>query len=567
MRNIMLMSVLLLGGSQLQASEIAWSKDLGDEITWSRLSFAGTLIAASESQLAHFDTSGELLWLRDDLAKLAQFNVKDVTGTPFLIISERLGNVPPKSRLQILNLTTGETLWDTGSFAGGGLGAYPIPEKNLLVYLVDMAGAKPGVYAVGYSLDTGEERWRNKLGSVGSLPTHPSDTGGFIPSPDLNGHPPPVVTDDMIILPVGKLIALRLDDGSEIWRSKHKASVPQLKNTYAQPILDGETLYAVSKNSIHALDATTGAEKWKVKVGNAMIPEMQLIDGKLVGRLGGTFSNGKKLVQQKPFGAFVVDTNSKTLQWKWTKAKKSVTNFKILHEQGLVVLADKNKLYALDLNAQKKGKVVLVEELEFKRKMGSADVAAKGIGVAGGLLGGGLAGGFKSLGGGSDRSDPPLDIDIIGDRAIVRAQYHVLSFDLGDRSTAWSIEFAPPGMSSFALIAMGAVTAVIAVESAGATRAAGGWQGRQMLDSTLNISESFEKAVATRYAAAEKARNVAFFLTREEDEIVLLGIDLGDGAEVGRIPMAEKEPQFMVDAIGSRVYYFRNKTEMVAYDF
>jgi len=31
--------------------------------------------------------------------------------------------------------------------------------------------------------------------------------------------------------------------------------------------------------------------------------------------------------------------------------------------------------------------------------------------------------------------------------------------------------------------------------------------------------------------------------------------------------MAEKSPHFMVDAIGSRVYYFRGKSELLAYDF
>ncbi len=44
-------------------------------------------------------------------------------------------------------------------------------------------------------------------------------------------------------------------------------------------------------------------------------------------------------------------------------------------------------------------------------------------------------------------------------------------------------------------------------------------------------------------------------------------VDLATGDEVGRIPMAEKEPQFMVDDIGNRVYYFKDKTEVIAYDF
>ncbi len=46
-----------------------------------------------------------------------------------------------------------------------------------------------------------------------------------------------------------------------------------------------------------------------------------------------------------------------------------------------------------------------------------------------------------------------------------------------------------------------------------------------------------------------------------------MGIDLATGNEVGRIPMAEKEPQFLVDDIGTRAYYFKDKTELLAYDF
>ncbi len=49
--------------------------------------------------------------------------------------------------------------------------------------------------------------------------------------------------------------------------------------------------------------------------------------------------------------------------------------------------------------------------------------------------------------------------------------------------------------------------------------------------------------------------------------MVLMGIDLTTGSEIGALPMAEKDPQFMVDAIGNRVYYFRNRNELLAYDF
>ena len=507
--------------------------------------------------------------MRDDLSKLAQFNVHDVSGTPFLVISERLGNLPPKSRLQVLNLSTGETIWDMGEHPGGGLGSYPVPQNNLLVYVVEMQGKKPGTYVMGLNIETGEEIWSTRIGAVGTLPLHTGDIEGFIRTRDLNGHPPPLIVNDMLILAIGDVYAFDLATGEQRWRFKAKASIPNLKNTYAQPLLADGVLYVCGKNSIYALDPVTGTEQWKAKIGKATIPELQLVGNKIIGRLGGSFSNGKDVVGSKPYGAFAVDTATGKLIWKWTKAKNSITNLRVLPEQGLVMLADSKYLYALKLDAPKKGEVVYKEKLEFTRKMGSADVAAKGIGLAGSLLGGGLAGGFKSLEGGGSRGDPPLDIEVYGDRLIIRAQYHVLAHNLDSRKTDWSIEFAPPGISPFALVAMGVVTAYVVTERAAPTRAAGGgFTSQNMLDSTLAVSDSFQAAVSARQATSERARHIAFFLTKDdEDGMLLMGIDLTTGSEIGALPMAEKDPQFMVDAIGNRVYYFHNRNELLAYDF
>ena len=561
--------IIVFASSYAHAGSVSWQQALVEESTWSRVTFAGTLLVASQNSLAHYASdSGEQLWLRDDMHRLAQFNVRDIAGSPFLIVSEHVSNTPVKSRLQVLNLMSGETIWDTGVVLGNNLGVFPAPAHNLLLSGIDQPGGKgvkSGTYVVGFNIDNGEEVWRTRLGGMGHLPVHRSDTSGFIPVQDLSGHPWPLILGDTLIIAAGDLIAINLNDGTQKWRFKLKASVPNLKQSYAQPLAIDGVLYAVSKSSMHAIDADTGAEKWKVKIGNAPMPQLELVGDLIVGRMGGTFSDGKNMKQQKPFGAFAVDRNAGSLKWKWTKAKNSITNLKVIEDKGLVMLADKKHLYALDINAGKKGKVVYQEELEFKRKMGTADLAAKGLGVGGGLLGGGLAGGFKGFGSGGDRGDPPLDIEAFGDQLIVRAQYHVLAHNTANRSTDWSIEFAPPGMSGFALIAMGAVTTTMVLQNA--SLSVGQGINNPYEKSIYSMSESFQDVVATRYAAAEKAGNVAFFLTKEKSGMVLVGIDLGDGSEIGKIPMAEKEPQFMVDAIGRRVYYFKEKKNIQAYDF
>ena len=564
LRNLVLGSVFTAFCAN--SADLAWQKSLGEENEWSRLTFAGTLLVASEGRLEHFDpATGNALWSRDDLGRLAQFNVRDLAGTPYLVVNAQTDKVPPKARLQVLNIGSGETLWDTGDVPGTGLGAYPVANGNLLLTAANLnkdGETKAGLYVTARALDSGDTLWRTQLGKIGSLPVHNSDTGGFLKVQDFNGHPPPVVTDDTFILVAGDLIALDLASGAEKWRFKLKASNPGLKGTYAQPLVADGVVYATGRNSLHALDLATGAEKWKVKIENAPMPQLEKVGDLIVGRLGGTFSNSKDLVQAKPFGAFAVDSFTGELAWKWTKAKDSITRLRVLPDKGLVLLADKSRLYALNVNAGKRGEVVYEQDLEFKRKMGTADIAAKGLGAVGGFLGGGIGGGIKGLAGGGDRGDPPLDIEMYGDQAIVRAQYHVLAHNVATRATDWSIEFAPPGMSPFALIAMGAVTATMI---AGEARSLG--SGYSNFDGTMMVASSFQNAVAARYAAAQAERHLSFFLTKEEEGMALVGINLRDGEEVGRIPMEEKEPRFMVDAIGSRVYYFRGGNELLAYDF
>ena len=199
--------------------------------------------------------------------------------------------------------------------------------------------------------------------------------------------------------------------------------------------------------------------------------------------------------------------------------------------------------------------------------MGSTEMAAKGLGAAGGFLSGGISGGLRGLGGG-DRSDPPLDIQSVGDNLIVRGQYHLLAHNVGNRDNPWSIEFAPPGVNGFALVAMGAVTAAVAVGNAGYAYNSGGYAASHTaLDSTLNLTESFQDSISKRFASSEAAREVAFFLTTEEEGRMLVAIDLNTGEEIGEIPMQEKEPRFMVDNWINRVYHFKDQEQVIAYDF
>ncbi|RKX32235.1 MAG: hypothetical protein DRP71_12315 [Verrucomicrobia bacterium] len=566
---LIVLAIAMTGSAR--ASEQAWQQPLQDEVEWSKLASNGVLIVGYKNGLGVFSPEGEALWNRDDLRELAPFNVKPIPETPYLLINEHKGKIPPKARLQIVDFMTGETTFDSGVVPGNNLGAYPVPGRPIVLFAIDRPGGnglKGGAYLVAFSLVDDSKIWEARLGSNGSMKLHKTETSGFMANMDLSGHPRPVIIGDTVILTGDQMIAINLDNGTEKWRYKLGAYNGGLKLAYARPVIADGVIYATGKKKLVALDLATGKEIWKGKAPKGTLPELEIVGDILVGRIGGTFSNGKDLVQVKPFGAYAVNRSNGKLNWSWTKAKNSVTNLKIMPDQGLVMLADKKKLYALDLNALKKAKVVYDLDLEFKRKMGSTEMAAKGLGAASGFLSGGISGGLRGLGGGGDRSDPPLDIQAVGDNLIIRGQYHLLSHNVANRDNPWSIEFSPPGMNSFALIAMGAVTAAVAVGNSGYAYNSGSFAaGNSALNSTLRLTESFQASVSKRYAASEAAKEIAFFLTSEKEGRMLVGIDLNTGEEVGEIPMREKEPRFMVDNSINRVYHFKNQKEIIAFDF
>jgi len=551
------------------AQDPVFDYELPDEMKWSKVTPVGSLIVGGKKYLAHYQADGEKLWVRDDMTNLAQFSVRVVPGLPYVVVSELISKIPLKSSLQVLDLMTGETIWDTGETLGSNLGGFAMPETNSVVFVRDISGdkdLKAGTYISKYNLATGDVFWQTRIGSIGTLKRHNIDDNGFISGQDLSGHPAPIVTDDRFLLFGGDIYSFDLETGGLQWHYKLKAGHPSLKRTYARPILDGEILYAAGPKKVVALNVADGTEIWTAKISKGAVPQLDLADGLLVGRYGGTFSDGKKFAQLKPFGAFVLNASDGSKKWEWKKAKDSITNLVVAPAANRVAFADKKTLYGMELNASK-AVFANKETLEFKRKMGTADVAAKGLGAVGGFLSGGLAGSASSLGGG-DRSDPPLDVSLYGNTVVVRGQFHVLGYDIDNQTTAWSVAFAPPGVNGLALVAMSAVTVGASYGNAIGARSSSSFStANAYAGSTADINKAFQGLVSSRYAASESDASVGFFLTVEDDDRFLVGLDMQSGERVGAIPMKEKEPNFMVDAIAGRVYYFADNARIAAYDF
>jgi outer membrane protein assembly factor BamB len=78
--------------------------------------------------------------------------------------------------------------------------------------------------------------------------------------------PPVVAADAVVAVPLheGGIAAFRLRDGSSAWRSELAAS---------QPLAADDThLYVVAADTVHALDATSGASRWRAPVSGVSVP-------------------------------------------------------------------------------------------------------------------------------------------------------------------------------------------------------------------------------------------------------------------------------------------------------
>lgn len=564
----------------LLANEPLWTHTLDAKVEWSTVTTAGTLLVNSGTTITHLDPdSGAVLWSKTTDKKLAPYNFHDLEGSGYLLIAEQFANIPPKTRLSMYDLLSGDTIWESPELAAGNLAVIPDLERGQLLFIGAFTGTREqqetGNLLQAYDIGTGALRYQTSLAKLNAFPMHLTDSAGwFAPTTDLSGHARPLIDGNRLYLSYNGLMAVNLDDGSILWNQEFDTVDPGLKQSMSPLQLVGDTIYMSARGRVVAIDRNSGAQQWEAKVKkNWAMPELQVLDDQVLVRVGGLFSNGKDLVPREPYGILSLDRASGAEKWEWTKAKDSITNMVVLPEARQVVVADKASLYRLSLDSGKKVDILEKRDLEFKRSMGAVDAVATGGKVVSGLLSGGLVGGLQGGLRGAmsdDRSDPPTSITQLGSNLIVSGNYHVLSWDALNSSDNWSISFAVPGVNPMMLALSGATMALTAMGNAGMHS---DWSTRNAkLDSSLNSADKMGAIMSRRFAAAEQAGNLGFFLTKAGEELPgaslqLLGIDYDSGESIGVVPIEEKEPVFTVDNLGRRVYYFHKEKEVRAFGF
>lgn len=581
-RVVLLITGLIALSGPLSAVEQLWTIKLKEKVEWQELTDLGTLLIGTKGAVQSYDPeSGKLLWERTDLVKTNAHNAREVLGTPYLLCNLSSGTMGSKVTLQAIDYLTGETAWQAPEILGQYLATYPIPEKGIAIFVFNAwgSGDAGGIFLRAHDLLTGEKKWETRFGKATAIPLHLADgSGKFMPRMDLSGYHDPVVDGDTAYLGYTGVHALDLNTGAIKWGVEFKPGAKDFKRTYAPIRIDGDRLYAAGGGSVYAIEKASGKILWQSDRissyaglfkarDNAIVSQVEPLNGKVFIRFGGYFSNGQAVVLREPLGMAAFDAQTGDEVFKFAKAKEGITNLMVLPERNTVIFADAYELYGLDTSG-----AVPVEKfsvpIEFKRKMGGGDVAKIGLGVLGGVSGIVKATMAQSKG----RLDVPVAIIKRSGHIVVMGKQHLMGYDAVAQDFKWSTYYAAPG-DGLGDSVLFAVTAVAALAGNAQAAAAPSYSSSQYSDGVKNIHgalDRYNKAAGKRREATKAGADHSFVLTQVEQGgksgTGLMGISLDSGEGEKQILLSDKKPEYSIDELMGRLFYTKGGKQITAYD-
>jgi outer membrane protein assembly factor BamB len=564
------------------AAKQLWTAKLPGDAKWHSLTALGTLIVGTGDQILAFDPdSGQPLWTRTEFKKSSPHNAREIPGTPYLMCHSAAGIGGTKVTLFQIDYLTGKTVWQTPEILGQYLGTIPIAEKNLVVFVLTTFGndgKEAGIYLRAYDLD-GKEKWSTRFAKSGAIPLHIADNSGkFIPTLDLSGYHDPLIDGDEMYLGYLGVHCVDLVSGAVKWGVEFPPGNKGLKKTYAPLRIDGDRIYAGGGGSVYAIDRRAGKELWKSDRisdyaglfkarDNAIVAQLEIVGGKIFSRYGGNFSDGKTVALREPLGVVVLDPADGKSLYHFDKAKEGITNLVVLPEAKTVVFADGANVYGIDASGATPAES-FSSPIEFKRKLGMGGVAKIGLGALGGVSGLVKA----SMSANKARLDVPVAVNLVAGRVVVQGKQHLLSFDPQTKTSAWSLFYGAPS-DTLGNVALFAVTAAAALYGNGQAAASGGYatsgysSGVNTIHSNLDRYNSYTEKAAKRAGGSKSSQGYTYILTKVAKDIGVVGVNLATGETDRELVLKEKEPDYTVDEPMNRVFHFKGKDTLIAYQF
>jgi len=548
------------------AQDTKWSAEAPAGLKWHRVTETGTYLFVSDKGLSGFDPeTGKLLWTRPEFGKVLEFNVEEIPGLPLLFISENSGFANKTSKLTAINSETGQNLWETEKLKGQMLDIVGNRAGGYVVAITaESPGAKSALHYMGFETVSGKLLFEGIVKDKADL--YANEKGSkFMPRLDLDGHAAPTFEGDFMYLAYSGLHKIDTNSGNVVWGAPFDVTEGHYKRTNASPLVSGDLVFSSAKGIIRAFDKNSGAARWTSADFGAAIPELQLHNGVLLARMGGTYyeTNKRAFELKKPLGIVALDPATGKLLWRYDGAKESTTNMVFDPASSSILIADARTLIGLRVDG---GNEAFRVPLEFKRHGSAGKKAAK---MAGKFALGGVRAMAKK-----DNSEEDFPIALVrrsNGTVVVRAKQHLLSFQPAEKAVAWGIEYKAPGLPGWQKVATTAAFAMSYYMNTGQAlnTQLGTSANTRANDARQNDISGMFGSWEKRFSAARASQNYAFMLTDVEADKGtapgIVGVNLDTGETDHEVLFRDREPDYVVDELhGIVVWVHKNGKQIQA---
>ncbi len=333
-------------------AQTSWQSSLDGKIQFYQTTDFGVLLAGTDNSIYAIDgENGQKLWRRAHRG-LDETSLTQIPGTDLVLLSLYDDK---KSRLEAIDLLTGNSIWRSDKIKGDVMQLAVEPEQDLLaVVLVKKAVGKvgdeykrsPQIHVL--RLSDGVELWSKELDSdVELMPAQFGENVGEVPH-TLDNYRAPMILDGKLYLFYEGATAYDARTGEKFIREEFGINEDDLALTDSDPVFDEKNVYISGRGKIRAVDRQTGKIIWKADdLGET--PEMAVVGDVLYVRTGGQFTNIRtgKIEKNGPFGVSAIDTKTGKKIWRYKGADKGLTNF-VFADLYTILIADKDDLITLD---------------------------------------------------------------------------------------------------------------------------------------------------------------------------------------------------------------------------
>jgi hypothetical protein len=120
----------------------------------------------------------------------------------------------------------------------------------------------------------------------------------------------------------------------------------------------------------------------------------------------------------------------------------------------------------------------------------------------------------------------------------------------------------------FAVTAAASLAGNAQVAQSGSVLTSGGQRGMDLIQSSLDRYNSYTEKRAKQLSQASSTEAYTYILTKlGKGDIGLYGVNLATGETDRELALGEKAPDYLADEKAGRIFHFKGKDAIVAYQF